>query len=76
MKPLSLQSSYEPQPHAHDHEDVEHELLLAVERAGRRNRRSSRDRLHWDRELYDAYLRSGAANDDGLDPEPDHSDAA
>lgn len=37
---------------------TEPEPLLTAIRGRRHNRRAARDRLRWDRELWDAYLRS------------------
>lgn len=43
---------------------TELDLVLAVERTRRGNRRTTRDRLRWDRELRDAYLRGDLGEHD------------
>lgn len=50
--------------------------VLSIERAGRRNRRSARDRLRWERELWNAYVHSEDDPDSDPDPDDHRPDAA
>lgn len=39
---------------------ADHELVAAIERAGRRNRGRAKRRDSWERELWSAYVRDGS----------------